>query len=279
MLILYFYRIPPFLNVFSLPFSRFKSFAPAIARPRVACFVSQKIFSMFSALPFWPLDAEDSMALDVFTPQCFFCSSYTHFRITNAYVRLLCNPPRSVFPETALPKLDFPYLVAADFNSYNLAVELFRVLFSAEEMESTLSFGLASELGFSLLHTPRTYTRFPFTSSHRPSAIDLAFANLQMFPAFRSWEASFLPPKGSNHVPILLSLEPPKPYSDQPRPRWQDANWLPIAHTLPSRQTPLPSLLPSPVQLDPLFSSSLSILTATIEASAPQCRLSPRSKP
>ena len=82
--------------------------------------------------------------------------------------------------------LDHPYLVAGDFNIYNPATDPSRVLSLKEEMESALYCNRASDLGFTLLNTPGIHTRFPFSGSHRPSAIDLAFANPDMFSAFRS---------------------------------------------------------------------------------------------
>ena len=72
-------------------FSGFKSFAPPVARPRVACYVSQKFLQRFAVLPFFPPETDDFMALDVFTPQGCFGTNSPRFLIGNTYARPL--PP------------------------------------------------------------------------------------------------------------------------------------------------------------------------------------------
>jgi len=218
------------------------------------------------------------MALDVFTPQGCFGSSFTRFRIGNAYARPLPPHPHSVSPETALPDLECPYLVAGDFNIHNTATDPSRLLSAMEESESAPYFGRATDLGFTLLNTPGIYTRFPFTGTHRPSSIDLAFANPHIFPAFRSWDASVLRSTGFDHAPILISLRPPSPPNDKPRPRWQEADWSGLSNRLKNWQIRPPPDAPSPNQLDQLFSSALSALTTVIENDTPRSRPSPRSK-
>jgi len=152
-------------------------------------------------------------------------TSSSRFTIGNAYARPLTPFPHSVSPESSLLDLDHPYLVAGDFNIHNAATDPSRLLSSKEEKESAPYFDRASDLGFTLLNTPGVYTRFPFSGNHRPGTIDLAFANPQMFPAFRSWDASSLPSTGSDHTPIMITLRPPSPYNDKPRPRWEEADW------------------------------------------------------
>ena len=84
---------------------------------------------------------------------------------------------RSVCPDTAFQQVEFPYLVAGDFNIQNPASDPLRVFSYSEELDSAPFYDLASERGFRLLNTPGIYTRFPLSGSHRPSAIDLAFTN------------------------------------------------------------------------------------------------------
>jgi len=219
------------------------------------------------------------MALDIYTPKGCFGLNAPRFRIGNSYARPLPPAPHSVSPETALPFLDFPYLVAGDFNIHTMASDPSRLLSAKVEKESAPYFNRASDLGYSLLNTPGIYTRFPFTGTHRPSAIDLAFANPHIFSAFHSWDASTLPSTGSDHAPILISLRPPSPHNDKPRPRWQEVDWPGLTDRLKDWQVPPPPDAPSPNQLDQWFSSALSTLTTTIEATAPRSRPSPRSKP
>jgi len=177
---------PPSSKGFLPSFCGFKSFAPPIARHRVACYVSQKVLQCFAILPCFPLETEDFMALDVFTQRGCFSSSFPRFRIGNWYARLLPPAPHSVSPEWSILDVDYPYLVAGDFNIHNSATDPSRLLSSGEESESAPYFDQATDIGFTLHNTPGIYTRFPFTGTHRPSAIYMAFANRYIFPAFHS---------------------------------------------------------------------------------------------
>jgi len=259
-------------------FSGFKSFAPPVARPRVACYVSQNFLHKFAVLPSFPPETNDFMTSDVVTPRGCFGMNFPRFTIGNAYARPLTPSPHSVFPESSLLNLEHPYLVAGDFNIHNAATDPSRLLSAKEERESSPYFERASDLGFTLLNVPGVYTRFPFTGTHRPSVIDLAFANPRMFPAFRSWDMSSLPSTGSDHAPILISIRPPSPYNDKPKPRWVDANWPGLTDKLKNRLMPSPPDTPSPNQLDQWFSLALSAPTMTIESTAPRSRPSPKSK-
>jgi len=218
------------------------------------------------------------MSLDVSTPQGCFGTSFSSFTIGNAYARPLTPFAHSVSPESSLLDLDHLYLVAGDFTIHNAAAAPSRLLSSKEEKESAPYFDRASDLGFTLLNTPAVYTRFPFSGNHRPSTIALAFANPQMFPAFRSWDASSLPSTGSDHALIIITLRPPSPYNDKPRPRCEEANWPGMTDKLKNWRVPPPPESPSPNKLDQWFSSALTALTTTIEATAPRSRPSPRSK-
>ena len=269
---------PPSSKGFLSSCAGFKSFAPPVARPRVACYASLNFLQKFAVLPFFPPETDDFMALDVFPPQGCFGSNFPRFRIGNAYARPLPPYPHSVSPETALRGLDYPYLGTGDFNIHNAATDPSRLLSAREDNQSAPYFDKATDLGFTLLNFPGIFTRFPFTGTHRPSVIDLAFANPHMFPAFRSWDALLLTSSGSDHAPILISLRPPSPHNDKPRPRWQGADWPGPTDKLKNWQIPTPPATPFPNQLDQWFSSALSALTTTIENSTPRSLPSPKSK-
>jgi len=192
---------PPSSKGFLHSFSCFKSFAPPIAKPRVACYISQNLLRRFAVLPFFPPETDDFMTVDVFTPQGCFATNSPRFTIGNAYARPLTPFLHSVSPESSLLSLDHPFIVAGDFNIHDAATDPFRILCSKEERESAPYFDRASDLGFTLLNTRRVCTRFPFSGPDGPGTLDLAFANPHMFPAFRSWDASSLPSTGSDHAP------------------------------------------------------------------------------
>ena len=269
---------PPSSKGFLPSFSRFKFFAPHVAKPRVACYASLRFLQKFAVLPFFPQETDDFMVLDVFTPKGCFSTNFPRFRIGNSYAIPLSPHPHAVSPKSSLQVLDYPYLVTGDFNIHNAASDPSRLLSAKEQNESPPYFDRATDLGFTLHNTPGVYTRFPFTGPHRPSAIDLAFANPHMFPAFRYWDASSLPSTGSDHAPIIISLRPPAPHNDKPRPHWQDADWPALTDILKNWQIPPPPNTPSPSQLDHWFSSALSDPTTTIEDSTPHSRPSPRSR-
>jgi len=177
---------PPSSKGFLPSFSDFKSFAPPVARPRVACYVSLNFLQKFAVFPFFLPETDDFMALGVFTPQGCFGTNFPRFKIGNAYARPRPLYPHSVSPESSLLALKYSYLVAGDFNIHNAATAPFRLLSAKEESESAPYFDRDRDLGFTILNIPGVYTRFPFTGIHRPTIIDLAFANPHMFPAFPS---------------------------------------------------------------------------------------------
>jgi len=201
------------------------------------------------------------------------------FRIRNSYARPFSPAPYSVSPEVSLLDIDYSYLFAGDFNIHNSATDPSRLLSSREQTESAPYFNRAADLGFTLLNTSGIYTRFPLTGTHRPSAIDMAFANPQLFPTVPSWDMSTLPSTGSDHLPILISLCPPSPHNDKPRPRWQEVDWPSLTKNLKKWMVPPPRETSSPKQLHQWFSSALATLSTIIEPTAPRSHPAPRSKP
>jgi len=149
---------PPSSKGFPPSFSGFKSVAPPVGRPRVACYVSQDFLRRFAVLPSFPHEKDDFMLLDVSTPQGCFGTEFPRFTIGNAYARPLSPLPHSVSPVHALLNLNHPYLVAGDFNIHNAATDPTRILSSKEEKESAHYFDRASDLGFTLLNTPGIHT-------------------------------------------------------------------------------------------------------------------------
>ena len=244
----------------------------------MACYVAQDFLRRFAVLLSFPPERDDSMMLDVSTPQGCFCTKSPRFTISNAYASALPPFPPSVSPASGILDLDHPYLVAGDFNIHNAATEPSRLPSSKEEKESAPYFDRATGLGFTLLNTPGIYTHFPFSGTHRAGTIDLAFANPDMFCAFRCWDTSSLPATGSDQAQIVFALHPRTPHNNKPRPRWQEAEWLGLTDRLKDWLIPPPPSPRSPSPLDPWFSTALSALTAVIGTTAPRSGPSLRSR-
>jgi len=128
---------PPSSKRFLPTFSGFKSFAPPITSPKLACSTYQKLLQKFAILPLFRSETDNFMALDGFTPHGYFGSTSPHFRIGNFYVRPLASGPHSVSPESSLPDLNYPLPVAGDSNIHNSSTNPFRLLSSKEARVST----------------------------------------------------------------------------------------------------------------------------------------------
>jgi len=87
-----------------------------------------------------------------------------------------------------------------------------------------------------------------------------------------------LPSTGLDHALILISLGPPFPHNDKPRPRRPEVDCPSPSDKIKAWHVPPPPTAPAPNQLDQWFSSALSALTTTLEATAPRSSPSPRSK-
>lgn len=246
----------------------------------MAWYVSHKILLRLSILPCFPPNSVDFMALNDSRPQGCFAFSFTWFRVGNTYAYPLWPLFRSVTPITAIHYLDFPYLVAGDFNIDNPAADPLRALSFIEERESAQYFAKAGYSGFSLLNEQGPNTHFPFSGFYRPRLMDLAFANCLMFPAFRSWDNSSLPSGGSNHIPMLLSHTLPNSITEESQHRWLDADCPAVANALMNLEVALLPRHPSPAQLHQLFfAPSMSVFTTIIKALALHSHPSPWSKP
>ena len=118
---------PPSSKGFLPHFTGFKSFAPPVPRPRVAIYVTLRLCSHYTILPGFHDDEPDAMYLDIYTPEGCFNTSAPKFRMNNIYAREGGGHARTVSPETAFQQVDFPYLVAGDFNIHNPPSDPLRV--------------------------------------------------------------------------------------------------------------------------------------------------------
>jgi len=134
------------------------------------------------------------MAVNFHSPEALLDTSQNLFRLYNAY-SIPSGHTRSVSPVDLFPQYDFPTLVLGDLNIHHSSSDPTRLLSNHDQFISSPDFDRASAQLFSLLNTPGVYTRFPFTSNHRPAVLDLSFANTALLPFFSSWNPS-LPPTG-----------------------------------------------------------------------------------
>jgi len=75
------------------------------------------------------------MALNPFTPEGCFSSTFPRFGIGNSYTRPSPLGPNSVAPKSSLPDLEYAYLVAGDFNIHNSVTNACRL--PPRKMEGT----------------------------------------------------------------------------------------------------------------------------------------------
>ena len=270
---------PPSRKGFLPSFTGFKSFCPPTPKPAVAFYVSLRFLSFYTVLPVGSSSSADVFHLHVYTSTGCFGTGSTKLRLTNVYSRSLPGSTKSVDPCDALPDVAFPCLAAGDLNIHSHAADPLRVISRSEEKATTPYFNWATDLAYFLLNTPGVYTRFPLPGSFRPSAIDLAFANALIRPAFRSWDATTLPSTGSDHVPIPIHLAAPTKERAPSRPMWDKADRELLEDTIKNLLIAPAPLSPTPSQLDTWFSHSLDTLVATIRLHTPTSRPSPKSKP
>ena len=111
-----------------------------------------------------------------------------------------------------------------DLNTHNPLSDIQRHFSPREISSSTPYIEKGAESGFGLLNPPGEYTRFARVVKARPSFIDLAFANPPLLALVKSSEAS-LHSKGSDHIPITITLAAPSLNQEPPRPQLADTDW------------------------------------------------------
>jgi len=181
-------------------FRNYKCFFPPATdsyKPLVATYVHERLLTVISVLPLF-FERGDLMAVNLHSREGLFDTSHNLFSLYNAY-SIPNGHIRSVSPVDLFPQHDFPTLVLWDFNIHHSALDPTRLLSDHNQFISSPYFDRASAWLFSLLNTPGIYTRFPFTTNHRPAVLDLSFANSALLPYFSSWNPS--PPR-----PVLITL-------------------------------------------------------------------------
>ena len=269
---------PP-VNKAHLPsFNSFKSFFPPVRKPRVAAYVHMSFLSNYTVLPRFK-GVDDVLALDICSNEPLFGTGFYSFRVIKAYsTNTADHRIHSVSPEVLFPDLGFPLLVLGDLNIENPLSDPLRHFSHREISSSTPYVEKAAGSGFALLNPPGEYTRFSLVGKARPSVIDLACANPPLLPLIKSWEAS-LPSKGSDHIPITITLATPSLNQKPPHPRWADTDWETLDPIVKGFKVPNAPSCATPPQLDEWMSESLNRLVALLKEHTPVSRPSHHSKP
>jgi len=207
------------------------------------------------------------MAVIFHSPDGLFDTSHNLFRLYNAY-SIPNGHTRSVSPVDLFPQHDCPTLVLGDLNIHHFVSDPTRLLSGYHQFISSPYFDRALAQLFSLLNTPGVYTRFPFTSNHRPAVLHLSFANSALLLYFSSWNPT-LPPTGSYHTTLSIILSTPLL---KPPPRglnWKFTDWDHISPLLTDLTLAAPPALPTPNSLDLWFDDSLTKITHLITSNTP----------
>ena len=181
---------------------------------------------------------------------------------------LLKNASRSIAPVDLFPLLVFPTLVVGDLNIHHSLSDPERILTNNESHISAPYFTIASDNSFTLLNIPGVYTRFPFTHSHGPGVLDLAFANSTLLPLSSSWNPS-LPPTGSDHAALSVVFSAPLLKSVSSGLDWKRTDWLRVSPLLQAFTPSSPPYFPTPNTLDRWFDFNLSKVTHLISSNTP----------
>jgi len=190
-------------------FHNYKCFFPPATdsyKPHVATYVHKRLLRVVSILPLF-FERGDLMAVNFHSPEGLFDTSQNLFPLYNAY-SIPSGDHMSVFPLDLFPQLDFRTIVVWDLKIHHPTSDPTRFLSINDQFISFPYFNVASAQLFSLLNIPGVYTRFPFTSNHRPAVLDLSFANSALLPYFSSWNPC-LPPTGSDHIALSIVLSNP----------------------------------------------------------------------
>jgi len=168
-------------------FPGFMSFAPPPpGRPRVAIYVSRTLNQHVACSTIFH-DSSEMLSVDVFSPEGLFGSPHYSLRVTSVYLLRTNRPPyRSIPPQRIVSFLSYPHLGLGDFNLHHPLADPCRSLCEREFIISTHYFDAVFNVPYHVLNTPVVYTRFPFDTVSRPSALDLAFANTALSPLVAS---------------------------------------------------------------------------------------------
>ena len=166
------------------------------------------------------------MEVVLFSPSGICTPAQKTLRILNVY-----NPPRAAASQATRFHLTdiFPAeapatLVVGDHNLHHYALDLTRSV-------SDSFFSMANQRDYSLLNTPRIYTRFPLSGAGRLAVLDLAFASSSLTPFLVVWDTLY-ESTGSDHVPVLISFATSDLIPPHPTPDWTRVDWV-ATHTLP----------------------------------------------
>ena len=207
------------------------------------------------------------MAVNFHSPEGLVDTSDNLFHLYKAY-SIPSGHTKSVSPVDLFPQHDYPTLVLGDLNIHHSASDPSRFLSNYDQFISSPYFERASAQLVSLLNTAGGYTRFPFTSNHRPAVLDLSFANTTLLPFFSSWNPS-LPPTSSDHAALTIILSTPLLKGPPKGLNWKYTDWNLISSLLADLTFLASPALPTPHSLDLWFDDCLAKIRHLITSNTP----------
>jgi len=202
---------------------------------------------------------------------------YRSLRVISVYLLTTnCPPYGSIPPEDVFPLL-YPHLITGDFNLHYLMADPLRSLSHREYTLSAQYLDTAFDAPYHLLNTLGVYTRFLFDTISRLSVLDLTLANSSLSPFVSSWDTP-IPSTGSDHVPIVITLQPPAIMPPPPTPHWALLDWSLVKGAMIDFSFPLCLARVSVNALARWFDISSIQLTTLMTSHAPSRHLCPHSK-
>jgi len=251
---------------------------PPPGRPRVAIYVSQILNQHLSCSTVFH-DSSEMLTVDIFSPEGLFGCPHRSLRVTSVYLLRTNRPPyRSTLPQRLFSFLCFPHLALGNFNLHHPLADPCHSLSEREFTISVPYFDVAFDVPYHLLNTPRVYTQFPFDTISRPSVLDLSFTNTAVSPLVSSWDTPLLS-TGSDHVPCVITLEPPTIMLPPATPHWALLDLDGVEEVLNAFTTLACPARPTPNSLSRWFDISSARLTSLLTSHALSKRPCPRSKP
>jgi hypothetical protein len=165
-------------------------------------------------------------------------------------------------------------MVLGDFNIHNPISDPDRTLSANELALSNPYFLTALDCDYTLLNDPGSFTRHSNAQTQRPSVIDLCFANSKLLSFIKNRKNN-LPPSGSDHTVIQVTITPPALNIVKPSPNGKLTPWPVLTPFLENLKIPKPQ---PDDDITSWFANNINALTTPLKEITPQKKPSSWSK-